>query len=381
MKTSQLSGQPAPLLTIFMGKKFLLTVSLNLSCFNIRSQLLRHTLLWRTWLCSTDTFPRGTYVPEIGTYGCYVPEKPSLHQAEQAQLPQLQHLFTGHLVQTWLSCWPPLSSLQFIDIFSAPGPLEWAAVGWMWTNKYGVQEDNHFIQSTGCVSPDTAQECCWPLLLQKSLLAQLNSTHCPPRSPGAFPAELLPIQTLLACIMPSYIQGFAFCPCWVTQNCQPSPLACLDYNPNLEYMNQAPLKVSCADLMRVHSVTSSRSLIKMLNKAGPNTNVGSTPGRPSGHWTYPEVPSLWLPTTRHGSAGEGLDSMKWPLTLQLLLLHPQAFVISNTKERQLHCAQSKRWKWLHLSLDSYLECMSVFIAAQSLMSAFSSYVYFFFFPT
>ena len=83
------------------------------------------------------------------------PGKFSLPQAEQTQLSQ--PLFIDRVVQPKHLDDPPLSSIKFINIFLVLWPPKLDVVFQIKFKEWPVEKNNHFPQSTGHVSVDTAQ--------------------------------------------------------------------------------------------------------------------------------------------------------------------------------------------------------------------------------
>lgn len=183
------------------------------------------------------------------------------------------------------------------------------------------------LYSPGC--------CCRPLLPGPAA----GSTPSPllTKPQGHFPMSCPPARQSPACVTAkgSLHPGveIASCPCWVSQgSCRPIPAVGWDVSkwPHCPQLYCLVPPVRChLETWQVHSVASSRSLVKMLNRTGSRT----------GRLLY---------TTHYCSAGrvqcinhylERLDSIGPPLSMKTSRgsFHPRVFCDSSQIQQNPWC--------------------------------------------
>lgn len=150
---------------------------------------------------------------------------------------------------------PALNLLRF-TISLVLGSLKLDTVIRMGSNECCIKGDNHFPQSTGYVPVDTAQAT------SRSCLAHQNSWSCS--------EELLSSQwpTEWAQSIPG--GGVCICPCWISWGCGWSiPPGYPGHSKQQHYLHVYWLlpPIWChANLIKLHSISFSRSAIKIVNR-------------------------------------------------------------------------------------------------------------------
>ncbi|KAK4811045.1 hypothetical protein QYF61_015749 [Mycteria americana] len=211
---------------------------------------------------------------------CYLGEETDPHlsttsfQAKQPQFPQ--PLLIGLLLQTLHQprC-PSLDMLQHLNVSLVVGGPKLNTVFEVRPHQCRVQGHNHFPSPAGHTIPDTSQDAIGFLGHLGTLPAHVQLTvNQHPQvlfRRGSFPATLpqaCSCRTLhLALLNPIQLTS--------AHRSSLSRSLCRAFLPSSRSTLPHNL-VSSANLLRVHSIPSSRSLIKILNKTGPKTEPWGT---------------------------------------------------------------------------------------------------------
>ncbi|KAK4813748.1 LOW QUALITY PROTEIN: hypothetical protein QYF61_023684 [Mycteria americana] len=213
-----------------------------------------------------------------------VSPQPPFLQAQQPQFPQPLPIRLVLQTLHQLRC-PSLDTLQPLNVsLGVRGPKLNTAFE-VRPHQCRVQGDNHFPTPAGHTIPDTSQDAIGFLGRLGTLLAHIQ------------PAVDQHPQVLFcqAAFQPLFPKPVALHGVVVTQVWDPAlglvKPHTINLSPSIQPV-QIPLSflpssrstlppklVSSANLLRVHSIPSSRSLIKILNKTGPKTEPWGTPLR------------------------------------------------------------------------------------------------------
>ncbi|KAK4810857.1 hypothetical protein QYF61_008829 [Mycteria americana] len=198
--------------------------------------------------------------------GCYkVSPQPSLLQAEQPQLSQ--PVLVGEVLQPSDHFHgPPLDSLQQLHVLLVLRAPELDAVLQVRSHQSGVEWQNHLPRPAGHASFDAAQDTVGLLGCERTLLAHVQLfIH---QYPSLYWNRGLPqprcrtLHLALLNLMRFTQAHFSSLPRSLWMTSRPSGVS------------TAPLSlVSSANLLRVHSISLSMSLMKILNSTGPSTDA------------------------------------------------------------------------------------------------------------
>ncbi|KAK4810817.1 hypothetical protein QYF61_008789 [Mycteria americana] len=205
------------------------------------------------------------------------PESPVL-QNKQSQFPQL--LFIRLVLQTLhqLRC-SSLDTLQHLDVsLVVRGPKPNTVF------ECRVQGHDHFPSPAGHTIPDTSQDAIGFLGHLGTLLAHIQpavNQHLQVLLCRAAFQPLFPKPVALHGVVVTKVQDLALglVESHTIASAHRSSLSrslCRDFLPSSRSTLPHNL-VSSANLLRVHSIPLSRSLIKILNRTGPNTEPWGTP--------------------------------------------------------------------------------------------------------
>ncbi|KAK4824318.1 LOW QUALITY PROTEIN: hypothetical protein QYF61_013593 [Mycteria americana] len=257
-------------LTTLSVKKFFLIPNLSLPWCNLRPFPLILSLV--TW--ERDRPPPLYNLLSVVESNKVSPQPPFL-QAKQSQLPQL--LLIRLLLQTLhqLRC-PSLDMLQHLNVSLVVGGPKLNTVFEVRPHQCRVQGHDHFPSPAGHAIFDTSQDAIGFLGRLGTLLAHIQAAvnqHSQVLFCLAAFQPLFPKSVALHVVVVTQVQDPALGlvephTVGLSPSIQPAqiPLSTLPHN-----------LVSSANLLRVHSIPSSRSLIKMLNRTGPNTEPWGTP--------------------------------------------------------------------------------------------------------
>ncbi|KAK4828313.1 hypothetical protein QYF61_025325 [Mycteria americana] len=200
-----------------------------------------------------------------------VSPQPPFLQAKQSQFPQ--PLLIRLVLQTLhqLRC-PSLDTLQPLNVSLVVGGPKLNTVFEVQPRQCQAQGDNHFPSPAGHTISDTSQDAIGLCGHLDTLLA-----HTPPaidQQPRSFSARQLSSHS-----SPSLTQHLALLNLTQLVLAHPSSLSrslCRAFLPSSRSTLPHNL-VSSANLLRVHLIPSPRSLIKILNRTGPDTEPWGTP--------------------------------------------------------------------------------------------------------
>ncbi|KAK4829606.1 hypothetical protein QYF61_005706, partial [Mycteria americana] len=230
------------------GKKFFLISNLNLPWRNLR--------------------PFPLVLSLVVVESKKVSPQPPLLQAKQPQLPQ-------PLLTRLLRC-PSLDTLQHLNVSLVVGGPKLNTGFEVRPHQCRVQGDNHFPRPAGHAISDTSQDAIGFLGHLRTLLAHIQAAV------NQHPQVLFH----QVAFQPLFPRPVAFHGVVVAQVQDPTLSLVESHTIGLGPSTQPiriPLStlphelVSSANLLRVHSIPSSRSLIKILNRTGPNTEPWGTP--------------------------------------------------------------------------------------------------------
>ncbi|KAK4810863.1 hypothetical protein QYF61_008835 [Mycteria americana] len=251
--------------------------------------------------------------------GCYkVSPQPSLLQAEQPQLSQ--PVLVGEVLQPSDHLHgPPLDSLQQLHVLLVLRAPELDAVLQVRSHQSGVEWQNHLPRPAGHASFDAAQDTVGLLGCERTLLAHVQLfIH---QYPSLYWNRGLPqprcrtLHLALLNLMRFTQAHFSSLPRSLWMTSRPSGVS------------TAPLSlVSSANLLRVHSISLSMSLMKILNSTGPTVDrypLDATIQPIPYPLNSPPIKSISLQFREKDVAGDRFSS-SWALAFLTPSLHNRA---------------------------------------------------------